>query len=308
MRPVCCPRLGVLFCEADVGAVLGGYKCTEYPPGKRIDKGEWKGKRKRKREGRVVGRGGERRMETRRLGERTPCDTDHDRPPVFSASHSHLLGEELDAEPFRFILPGASALMCLDSTPGKRRRSLTRWQRPDRCPSLFLVDPYTVISQWLGSKALGCVDCTCRTLLKLNVPAWRVLGERSYFGMELEVAGAFVPFAASSVACSWKSRCELFHRELAMFSEPYGCKEICSVEHQDEVAYFRCRLRTDLLADRARGVYVEVDVNTNADNLSLAVVDFEGGGRSSVTFSPETGAVLRERKVRESPRAIEGAS
>lgn len=50
-----------------------------------------------------------------------------------------------------------------------------------------------------------------------------------------------------------------------------------------------------------------MDVNTNADNLSLAVVDFEGGGRSSVTFSPETGAVLRERKVRESPRAIEGS-
>merc|ERR1712125_17543 len=55
-----------------------------------------------------------------------------------------------------------------------------------------------------------------------------------------------------------------------------------------------------------RGVYVEVEVGANADNLSLAVVDFEGGGRSSVTFSPETGAVLRECKVRELPRAIEG--
>merc|ERR1712004_877589 len=30
------------------------------------------------------------------------------------------------------------------------------------------------------------------------------------------------------------------------------------------------------------------------------------GGRSSVTFSPETGAVLLESKVQESPRAIEG--
>lgn len=49
-----------------------------------------------------------------------------------------------------------------------------------------------------------------------------------------------------------------------------------------------------------------MEVSANADNLSLAVVDFEGGGVSSVTFSPETGAVLRERKVREMPRAIEG--
>ena len=64
------------------------------------------------------------------------------------------------------------------------------------------------------------------------------------------------------------------------------------------------------------------------DNLSLAVVDFESGGRSSVrfdwqisrqsvhfpqccmsrlslkrrTFSPDTGAVIREKKLRESPR------
>eukprot|EP00913_Durusdinium_trenchii_P032925 g30822.t1 len=64
---------------------------------------------------------------------------------------------------------------------------------------------------------------------------------------------------------------------------------------------------SDILAKNPNlGVYVEVEVRANADNLSLAVVDFENGGRSSVTFSPETGAVLRERKVRESPRAIEG--
>jgi hypothetical protein len=39
----------------------------------------------------------------------------------------------------------------------------------------------------------------------------------------------------------------------------------------------------------------------------VAVVDFEAGGCSSVTFSPDTGAVIRERKVRESPRKVEGA-
>jgi len=48
-------------------------------------------------------------------------------------------------------------------------------------------------------------------------------------------------------------------------------------------------------------------VQQNPDNLSLALVDFEAGGCSSITFSPDTGAVIRERKVREAPRKVEGA-
>merc|ERR1712146_705712 len=56
-----------------------------------------------------------------------------------------------------------------------------------------------------------------------------------------------------------------------------------------------------------RGVYLEVEVVLNPDNLSMAVVDFEAGGCSSITFSPDTGAVIRERKVREAPRKVEGA-
>jgi hypothetical protein len=35
--------------------------------------------------------------------------------------------------------------------------------------------------------------------------------------------------------------------------------------------------------------YVEVQIKKNADNLSLAIVDFDQGGKSSVTFSPDTG-------------------
>merc|ERR1719188_2490817 len=69
-----------------------------------------------------------------------------------------------------------------------------------------------------------------------------------------------------------------------------------------------CRLRTDILsADSDRDVYLEVEVLANPDNVSLAVVDFEAGGCSSVTFSPDTGAVIRERKVCEAPRRVEGA-
>ena len=46
-------------------------------------------------------------------------------------------------------------------------------------------------------------------------------------------------------------------------------------------------LQKDLLVDME--IYVEVEIEKNADNLSLAIVDFDQGGKSSVTFSPDTG-------------------
>ncbi|CAE8641082.1 unnamed protein product, partial [Polarella glacialis] len=117
--------------------------------------------------------------------------------------------------------------------------------------------------------------------------------------MELDVVGGFQPFeqartlGSNRSEDSWKARCALFRRSTPTFSAPFNGSEISHVDNPDEVAYCRCRLRTDLLDARPdRGVYIEVDVRSNVDNLSLAVVDFEGGGRSSVTFSPETGAVL----------------
>eukprot|EP00929_Paragymnodinium_shiwhaense_P007971 TRINITY_DN11189_c0_g1_i2.p1 TRINITY_DN11189_c0_g1~~TRINITY_DN11189_c0_g1_i2.p1 ORF type:complete len:538 (-),score=88.88 TRINITY_DN11189_c0_g1_i2:76-1572(-) len=221
---------------------------------------------------------------------------------------------------------------------------------------------YFDVASWLDVTDLGRMDATCRTFRQVNgLPAgpWRGLGERVFYGMELDVGGGFLPFqqpddaAATFVPVpvsgrtSWKARFEFFQREVPTFSQPFNGREIMSVDHPDEVAYCRCRLRADLLTGRSMkggsssststagssrwngtgslagkreavalppivplpndtGVYVEVEVQQNADNLSLAVVDFEGGGRSSVTFSPETGAVLRERKVREVPRAIEG--
>lgn len=181
--------------------------------------------------------------------------------------------------------------------------------------------PYFIIAAWLGSAELCRLDAACRLLREMNglpMGPWRIAGERSYLGMELDAGSGFLPFENSDLKDvpgvqaalmnpGWKKRCELFYKQVPTFSAPFHGSEIFTVEHPDEVAYCRCRLRTDLLAQQpGRGIYVEVEVRRNADNLSLAVVDFEGGGRSSVTFSPETGAVLRERKVRESPRAIEG--
>lgn len=178
--------------------------------------------------------------------------------------------------------------------------------------------PYFVVASWLAAPDLARTDATCRLLRALNGQSygpWQSAGDAAFYGMELDVGGGFLPFEGDSSLKArgevgrqnWKGRYKLFHTEAPTFSTPFNGSEISAVEHPDEVAYCRCRLRTDLLASRDdRGVYVEVEIRANADNLSLAVVDFEGGGRSSVTFSPETGAVLRERKVRESPRAIEG--
>lgn len=184
--------------------------------------------------------------------------------------------------------------------------------------SVFADGPYLVVASWLDAKDLARTDAACRLLRSLNAQPfgpWQSVGDAAFFGMELDVGGGFLPFEGDSSfktrsargRQNWKDRYKLFHTEAPTFSHPFIGNEIKLVEHPDEVAYCRCRLRTDLLASRDdRGVYVEVEIRANADNLSLAVVDFEGGGRSSVTFSPETGAVLRERKVRESPRAIEG--
>jgi hypothetical protein len=132
-------------------------------------------------------------------------------------------------------------------------------------------------------------------------------------GMETPDASSYVcdtVCVASGAKCGldWKGRYNRFQRELRTFQPPFVGREIYQVRNQDEVAYCRCMLRADLLnKESASGVYIEFQVIANPDNLSLALVDFDAGGHSSVTFSPDTGAVIREKKVREVPRKVEGA-
>eukprot|EP00441_Pelagodinium_beii_P006098 CAMPEP_0197688586 /NCGR_PEP_ID=MMETSP1338-20131121/105655_1 /TAXON_ID=43686 ORGANISM="Pelagodinium beii, Strain RCC1491" /NCGR_SAMPLE_ID=MMETSP1338 /ASSEMBLY_ACC=CAM_ASM_000754 /LENGTH=454 /DNA_ID=CAMNT_0043270807 /DNA_START=23 /DNA_END=1387 /DNA_ORIENTATION=- len=180
--------------------------------------------------------------------------------------------------------------------------------------------PYFVLALMLDVNSLCCADATCRLLRQLNranIGPWRALGIRAFHGMELEREGTFEkPDGPELHPCSgrklarvdWKGRFNQFRTDVPTFCTPFGGREITAVAHPDEVAYFRCRLCTDVLAEEyEQGVYLEVEVVGNPDNLSMAVVDFEAGGCSSVTFSPDTGAVIRERKVREAPRKVEGA-
>lgn len=187
--------------------------------------------------------------------------------------------------------------------------------------------PYFIIAMMLDANTLCRSDATCRLLCQLNganAGPWRALGGRMFHGMELEHEGIFesseealhlelemaTPAGSGrkQARVDWKGRYMKFKNEVPTFRDPFRGGQIKSIRTPDDVAYCKCRLRSDLLcADSQRGVYLEVEVVSNPDNLSLAVVDFESGGRSSVTFSPDTGAVIREKKLRESPRKVQGA-
>eukprot|EP00928_Gymnodinium_smaydae_P014487 TRINITY_DN15317_c0_g1_i3.p1 TRINITY_DN15317_c0_g1~~TRINITY_DN15317_c0_g1_i3.p1 ORF type:complete len:519 (-),score=91.24 TRINITY_DN15317_c0_g1_i3:53-1609(-) len=181
---------------------------------------------------------------------------------------------------------------------------------------------YFMVTTFLDTSALCAVDAVSKQQRVMNsgkCGRWRSLGMEVFHGTELDAAFEEVePHQLSRGSASegslkrsrfdWKGRYARYRAELPTFRAPFVGSEINNVTHPDEVAYCACRLRNDrLAASNEAGVYIEVEVNRNPDNLSLAVVDFEDGGRSSVTFSPDTGAVIRERKVRELPRKVQGA-
>jgi len=179
--------------------------------------------------------------------------------------------------------------------------------------------PYFVLASMLDAASLCCSDASCRMLYGLNranIGPWRELGARTFHGLELDHHGLFEEaeqgrhdtYGMKLRRVDWKGRVGRFHAETQMFSPPFVGSEITSVPRPDEVAYFRCRLCTDVLKQPCgKGRYFEVHVVKNPNNLSMAVVDFEAGGCSSVTFSADTGAVIRESKVQEAPRKVEGA-
>jgi len=176
--------------------------------------------------------------------------------------------------------------------------------------------PYVQISAFLDIDDLVAVDSACRPLRELNRAhggGWCTLGALNFYGLELDGEGAFYPVRPEAgwrqpLGLDWKGRHELFYTGLQTFRAPFNAKEITEVQQADEIAYSRCKLNTDLLSVNVSvGVYLEVEVLANPDNVSLAVVNFDAGGCSSVTFSPDTGAVIRERKVCEEPRKVQGA-
>eukprot|EP00929_Paragymnodinium_shiwhaense_P117066 TRINITY_DN8721_c0_g1_i1.p1 TRINITY_DN8721_c0_g1~~TRINITY_DN8721_c0_g1_i1.p1 ORF type:complete len:463 (-),score=51.47 TRINITY_DN8721_c0_g1_i1:393-1781(-) len=190
----------------------------------------------------------------------------------------------------------------------------------------FVNGPYFVVASFAGLADLRSLDATCtqiRTLNCMENGPYFLLGQRLHYGLELDRDGLFDrplpgwgysiydranPHRSKAPRKDWKLRLGKFQQDMRSFCAPFEGREIRTVDQPDEIAYFQCRLCSDMLKRRPDvGRWIEVDVLANPNNLSLALVDFEEGGCSSVTFSPDTGAVIRETKVQESPRKVEGA-
>merc|ERR1719428_472395 len=172
--------------------------------------------------------------------------------------------------------------------------------------------PYTVLASMMSERDLCSVDETCRLLRRLNCACgpWHVLGVAAFKGVELETEGGFDTLEEQGLhRVDWKRRFQLFRTEAPKFRPPFEGTEITEVQDDDDVAHFKCKLRTDLLSRCTDGgVYLEAEVASNADNVSLSVVDEEGGMSSAtftnVTFSPELGAVIKEKIIQDAPRKL----
>jgi hypothetical protein len=178
------------------------------------------------------------------------------------------------------------------------------------------IDAYYIVAEQLDASGLRQTDATCKMFKKMNANLWEAMGRSVFYGLELPGYGMFEDPADHNDAeqprrkrlcVDWRGRFRKFGSLVHNFRDPFGPR-ICNVEQADEVAYGLCYLRRDILTEKPeRGIYFEVDVLNNADNISLSVVDFDDGGKSSVTFGPMTGAVLRETKVLEQPGVVQGA-
>jgi len=178
--------------------------------------------------------------------------------------------------------------------------------------------PYFILASMLDAATLCCMDASCRLLGGLNranIGPWRQLGATVFRGLELDRYGPFEEpgrvrgdsSARKLTRIDWKSRLARFHTKVQTFRRPFSGNKITSITQPDEIAYFKCQLCTDVLEQPcSSGCYFEVEVVKNPNNLSMAVVDFQAGGCSSVTFSPDAGAVIRESKIQEAPRKVEG--
>jgi hypothetical protein len=173
--------------------------------------------------------------------------------------------------------------------------------------------PYFVLAAKIQEAELCALDASCRLFRSINSNFWRELGSKTFYGIELEGEGTYESQECATlktVGCTidLKRRYRHFRTEAPKFRGQFNSNQITEVCSTEEVAYCNYFLRTDLLQNNTGdGVYLEIDVPLNADNLSLCVVDFDDGGKSSLTFSPDLGTVLRERKIQESPRRVRGA-
>jgi len=202
--------------------------------------------------------------------------------------------------------------------PSKQRQLWEQREHAEPCFSSFmdlLDELYFDTLHLLDVDTLRAIDVTCRHLRARNnsqLGVWRALGITNFEGMEAGTRGFLDPRAENFgqlqkyARVDWKLRYHEFGRSLSTFCTPFSGNTIADVSCDGGLANFSCRLWYDAVTES--GVYLELEVVSNPDNLSLAVQDdIEEGHRGSLTFSPDTGAVIRERIVRYNPRKCEGS-
>lgn len=103
----------------------------------------------------------------------------------------------------------------------------------------------------------------------------------------------------------WRKEFLFRRRFFHSFRPPFSSRRLQAVESEEEVAYLNLKIFVEQIPQE--GIYVDILVGNIRDNISLSLVDFDGeGGCSSLTFSPDTGTVIKERKTSETPRKIVG--
>lgn len=170
------------------------------------------------------------------------------------------------------------------------------------------IDAYYIVAEHLDAGGLLQTDATCKLFKQMNASLWQAMGRSEFYGLELPDHGVFKEQQQNDEAeqqrrkhlcVDWRRRFQSFWLLVREFRKPFGTR-ICTVENPDEVAYFLCYLRRDILTavhptrHSDLGIYFEIDVSDNADNISFGIISDDDGGKTSLTFGPMTGAVLRE--------------
>jgi len=220
----------------------------------------------------------------------------------------------------------------------KRLRNLkSRRSDPRKLARDFFADPLygllgTICANLLPAE-LGALEITSKRLshsIMVN-EVWKCIGEVKFRNIGFNGADQFLDpsvdkfqmyghtlmFRCTDICCSWtkgypmirpgkdeidwKGRYKYFAAHSLAFRSP-DLYRITRTPRRDYVSYLQASMMNS-----KQGIYCEVLIDVNDDNLSLSVVDYDDGGQmSSITFSPDTGAVIKERKMHENPRLVHG--
>ena len=131
---------------------------------------------------------------------------------------------------------------------------------------------------------------------------------KKWINHKADIHGLLVKSDFCGIPQSCRTDCtHEFHKSLHTFRPPYdkfGTKFV--VHTPNMVAFMRFSIHLSNQAVRAdligrdpmrNGIYIEICTSQLDDLVSLSLVDFDGDGRASLTFSPEMGTVIQEERI-----------